>query len=125
MFLLWLETIKGPSRGRFVVSLVHRKQSVSDSMMFIPHVSRRSQRPTVQHVYYHHRAGRVLSFFSSRQSWDSSNPSPAGGEFALLPPPRPPVLGRVGTLAGERGVGRDPIPTRGHVLLNSLFIRTL
>jgi hypothetical protein len=25
-----------------------------------------------------HRAGRVLSFFSSRRNWDSPNPSPAG-----------------------------------------------
>ncbi len=30
-----------------------------------------------------------------------------------------------GTLAGERGVGRVPIPTRGHTLWYSLFIRTL
>ncbi len=43
----------------------------------------------------------VLSFFSSRRNWDSPTPHPFGGR---------------GTLAGERGVGRVPIPTRGHKL---------
>jgi hypothetical protein len=39
----------------------------------------------------------------------------------------PPPLGSGarGTLAGERGVGRVPIPTRGHTLWYSLYIRTL
>ncbi len=37
----------------------------------------------------------------------------------------PPVLGGRGTLAGERRVGRVPIPTRGHTLWYSLYIRTL
>ncbi len=32
---------------------------------------------------------------------------------------------RGSTLAGERGVGRVPIPTRGHTLWYSLYIRTL
>ncbi len=92
-----LETIKASSRGRFVVSLVHRKQSVSDSMMFIPQVSHRSQKLT---VYYHHWVGRVLSFFSSCRNWDSPNPSPAG---ECAPPPLVRGVG-VHSLARE-GVG--------------------
>ncbi len=60
-----------------------------------------------------HRVGKVLSFFSN-----SPNPSPAG----QYPPP--PTLGR-DTLAGERGVGRIPVPMRGHTLWYSLYIRTL
>jgi hypothetical protein len=43
-----------------------------------------------------HRVGRMLCFFSSCRNWDPPNPSPAGGR---------------GTLAGEKGVGRVPIPT--------------
>ncbi len=66
-----------------------------------------------------HRVGRVLSFFSSRRKWDSPNPLPAG-ECAHPPPPR--GSGGRGTLAGERGVGRVPIPTRGHKLWYSLYI---
>ncbi len=58
-----------------------------------------------------------VSFFSSRRNWDSPNPSPAG-ECA----PRPLGSGGRGTLAGERGVGRVPIPTRGHRLWYSLYI---
>jgi hypothetical protein len=68
------------------------------------------------------RVGRVLSFFSSRRNWDSPNPSPAG---ECAPPP---VLGGGaprGTLACEKGVGRVPVPTRGHTLSYSLYIRTL
>ncbi len=68
-----------------------------------------------------HRVGRVLSLFSSRRNWNSPNPSPAG---ECAPPPFPPVWGE-GTLAGERGVGRVPIPTTGHSLWESLYIRTL
>jgi hypothetical protein len=56
--------------------------------------------------------------FSSRRNWDPPNTSPAG-ECA------PPRSGGRGTLAGERGVGRVPIPTRGHTLWYSLYIRTL
>jgi hypothetical protein len=63
------------------------------------------------------RVGRVLSFFSSSRNWDSPNPSPAG-QYAPL------VLGG-GTQAGEGGVGRVPIPTRGHTLWYSLYIRIL
>jgi hypothetical protein len=51
-----------------------------------------------------HRVDRMLSFFFSRRNWDSPNPSPAG-EFAPLSEWR-------GTLVGEKGGGRVPIPTR-------------
>ncbi len=61
----------------------------------------------------------MLSFFSSRRNWDSPSPSPAG---ECAPPPR--FWGR-GKLAGERGVGRVAIPTRGHTLWYSLYMRTL
>ncbi len=54
---------------------------------------------------------RVLSFFSSRRNWDSLNPSPAAAGECVPIPPVPGGGGR-GTLAGERGVGRVPIPTR-------------
>ncbi len=49
-------------------------------------------------LYLEHRAGRVLSFFSSRRNWDSPNPSPAG-ECAPLPL----VPGGGHTLWRERG----------------------
>ncbi len=39
----------------------------------------------------------------------------------MCPPPHP-VLGGRGTLAGERGVGRVPIPTRVHTLWYSLHM---
>ncbi len=65
-----------------------------------------------------HRAGRVLSFFSSRRNWDSPNPSSAGECV-------PPGSERRGTLAGERGGGRVPIPTRGHTLWYSLYVCNL
>jgi hypothetical protein len=67
-----------------------------------------------------HRIGRVLSFFSSRLNWDSPNLSPAG-ECA----PCPFGSGGRGTLDGERGGGRVPIPTRGHTLWYSIFISVL
>jgi hypothetical protein len=58
--------------------------------------------------------------FSSRRNWDSPNPSPAG-ECA-----HPPFgSGGRGTLAGERGGGRFPIPTRGHTLWYSSYICVL
>ncbi len=65
------------------------------------------------------RVGRVLSFFSSRWNWDSPNPSPAS---ECTPPPF--GSGGRGTLAGERGGGRVPIPKRGHTLC-SLYVCTL
>jgi len=58
--------------------------------------------------------------FSSRRYWDSPNPSTAG-ECALPPL----VPGGRGTLAGERGGGRVPIPTRGPTLWYSLYIYVL
>jgi hypothetical protein len=57
--------------------------------------------------------------FSSRRNWDSPNPSPAG-ECA-----RSAGSGGRGTLAGERGGGRVPIPTKGHTLCGTLFIYVL
>ncbi len=64
-----------------------------------------------------HRVSRVLSFFSSRRNCDSSNPSPAGScaPLFLL------VMGGRGTLAGERGDGRVPIPTRYSLYLCTLW----
>jgi hypothetical protein len=62
----------------------------------------------------------VLSFFSSRWNWDSPNPSPAR-ECS----PSPFGSGGRGTLAGERGGGRVPIPTRGHTLWYSIYVCTL
>jgi hypothetical protein len=44
-----------------------------------------------------HRVGRVLSFFSSRQNWESPTPLAAG---ECLPPPFGPE-GRAHSLAGE------------------------
>jgi hypothetical protein len=50
-----------------------------------------------------HRVGRVLSFFSSRQNWDSPNPSPAG---ECAPPPPQVLGGRVHSMARE-GLGES------------------
>ncbi len=69
-------------------------------------------------LYFYHRVDRVLSFFSSRRNWDSPNPSPAG-ECAS-----PVLWGGAHSLA-RGGGGRVPIPTRGHTLWYSLYIRTL
>jgi hypothetical protein len=69
----------------------------------------------VYQICWMHRVGRVPSFFSSRRNWDSPNPSPAG---ECAPPPG---SGGRDTLAGERGVGRVPIPTRGHTLWYSFY----
>jgi hypothetical protein len=49
--------------------------------------------------YSEHKIGRVLSFFFSRQNWDSPTPSPAG---ECAPPPW--SGGGAHSLAGE-GVG--------------------
>ncbi len=68
-----------------------------------------------------YRVGRVVSFFSSRRNWDSPNPSPAGE----CEPPPPFGSGGRGTFAGERRVGRVPIPTRGLTLWYSLYLCTL
>ncbi len=52
-------------------------------------------------------------------------PTPHPLASVTSPPPPPPGSGGRGTLAGERGVGRVPISTRGHTLWYSLNIRTL
>jgi hypothetical protein len=57
--------------------------------------------------------------FSSRRDWDFPTPSPQ----ASVPPP-PFGSGGRGTLAGERGGGRVPIPMRGHTLSYSLHLCT-
>ncbi len=46
--------------------------------------------------------------YAPRRNWDSPQPP-----TRLLVCPLPPVSGGRGTLAGEKGVGRVPIPTRG------------
>jgi hypothetical protein len=46
--------------------------------------------------------------YAPRQNWDSPQPP-----TRRLVCPLPPVSGGRGTLAGEKGVGRVPIPTRG------------
>ncbi len=46
--------------------------------------------------------------YAPRRNWNSPQPPPR----RLVCPP-PPVSGGRGTLAGEKGVGRVPIPTRG------------
>jgi hypothetical protein len=51
-------------------------------------------------------------------------PPPTPHPQASVPPP-PPALGGGRPLAGERGVGRVPILTRGHTLWYSFYIRTL
>jgi hypothetical protein len=103
-----------------------------DKLIRIPHSNRKygrwkgdfsAQKPTFSALKSrffgaHHRVGRVLSFFSSRRNWDSPNPSPQ----ASMTPPR--YWGR-GTFVGERGVGRVPIPTKGHTLWYSSNIGTL
>jgi hypothetical protein len=62
---------------------------------------------------------QIAKLFSSCRNWDSPNPSPAG-ECA------PPFgSGRRGTLAGERGGGRVPIPTSEHTLWYSAKMRSL
>jgi hypothetical protein len=58
----------------------------------------------------HHRVGRVLSFFPVVGIGTPPTPHP----LSSVPPP--PGSGGRGTLAGERGVGRVPIPTREHTL---------
>ncbi len=66
-----------------------------------------------------HRVGRVLSFSPVVGIGTTPTPRPQ----ASVPPP--PCSGGRGTLDGERGVGRVLVPTRGHTLWYSLYIRTL
>ncbi len=60
--------------------------------------------------------------FSSRRNWVT--PPTPHPQASVLPNLGSGVGGR-GTRAGERGVGRVPIPTRGHSLWYSVNIRTL
>ncbi len=66
-----------------------------------------------------HRVGSLLSLFSSRRNWDLPTPHPQ----MSVPPPF--GSGGRGTLAGDRGAGRVPVPTRGHTLWYSIYICTL
>jgi hypothetical protein len=61
----------------------------------------------------------VLSFSSSRRTWDSPTPYPQ----ASVPPPF--GSGGRGTLAGEGGGGRGPVPTKGRILWYSIYIYVL
>ncbi len=65
----------------------------------------------------------MLTLFTRRRNWASRNPSPAGDGASPSPPP--PGSGGRGTLAGERGVGRVPISTRGHIHCGTLYIYVL
>jgi hypothetical protein len=51
---------------------------------------------------------KSTTVYAPRRNWDS--PQPPTRRLVL---PLPPVSGGRGTLAGEKGVGRVPIPTRG------------
>ncbi len=94
-------------------------QNISPWLCLPTHHNRYVSIYTTQQEAPHHRVGRVLSFCFRRRSWDSPNPLPAG-EFAPLFGTR----GR-GTLAGERGGGRVPIPTRRHTVWDSIYVCTL
>jgi hypothetical protein len=65
------------------------------------------------------------------QSRQSAKPFLQSSELGLPPPLTrrrvcpPPGSGGRGTLAGEKGGGRVPIPTRGHTLWYSIFLSTL
>jgi hypothetical protein len=51
---------------------------------------------------------KSTTVYAPRRNWDSPQPP-----SRMLVCPLPPVSGGRGTLAGEKGVGRVPIPTRG------------
>ncbi len=73
----------------------------------------------LQYMYYTHRVGRVLSFFSSRRNWDSPTPRP------LASVPSPPLLGGEGhTHWRERGVGESQF-RRGDIHCGTLYIYVL
>jgi hypothetical protein len=65
-----------------------------------------------------HRVGRVLSFSPVVGIGTPPTPHPQ----ANVPPPL--GSGGRGTLAGEKGGGRVPVPTRGHTLWYSIYICT-
>ncbi len=66
-----------------------------------------------------HRVGRELSFSSVVGIGTSPTPHPQASV------PLPPGSGKRGTLPGQRGGGKVPIPTRGHALWCSVYICTL
>jgi hypothetical protein len=68
---------------------------------------------------YSHRVGRVLGFFPVVGIGTPPTPHPQASA------PSPLRFGGMGTLAGERGGGRVPIPTRGQTLWYSVYICTL
>jgi hypothetical protein len=68
-----------------------------------------------------HRGGRVLTGKPFLRSSELGLPQPVTRRRVC--PPLPGSGGR-GTLAGERGVGRVPIPTRGHTC-GTLYIYVL
>ncbi len=73
-------------------------------------IAHKSQVPSPRLVSYITAQSRQSAkFFSSRRNWDFPNPSTAG-ECA----PPPPVLGGGAYSLAWEGVGRVPIPTRGH-----------
>jgi hypothetical protein len=76
---------------------------------------------TAVHIGWHHRRQSAKLFLQSSEL-GLSLPQPLTRR-RVCPPPSP-GSGGSGTLAGERGVGRVPIPTRGHTLWYSLFIYT-
>jgi hypothetical protein len=60
---------------------------------------------------------KSTTVYAPRRNWDSpQHPT------RRLVCPLPPVSGGRGTLAGEKGVGRVPIPTKAHTVV--LFICT-
>ncbi len=65
--------------------------------------------------------GRVLS---SSPVVGIGTPPTANPPESVPPPPPPPGSEGKGTLAGERGGGRVPIPTRGHTQWYSIHIYT-
>ncbi len=60
---------------------------------------------------------KSTTVYAPRRNWDSPQPPPR-----RLVCPLPPVSGGRGTLAGEKGVGRVPIPTGAYTVV--LFICT-
>jgi hypothetical protein len=69
--------------------------------------------------WLHHRVDRVISFSPVVGIGTTPTPHPQ----ASVPPPF--GSGGRGTLADEKGGGRVRIPTMGHTLWYSLYIRTL
>ncbi len=79
-------------------------------------VSRYSGQPQAT-KYVHIKSTTV---YAPRRNWDSPQPP-----TRRLVCPLPPVSGGRGTVAGEKGVGRVPIPTRGIHCGTLQYVRTL